>query len=361
MIVGAGEVGPLGSSRTRFELEVEDHLSPAGVIELAWTTGLIVWENEPVAGWHDVESGEPLSEAEVVEKYGEQVESSVGIRSYRDDGALVDGTAPLMVSVFLEEDTSFVVRTEDEAKALVEAAPKHTRITPTEDGDWLVTRLAGSEIKVPRRFKLSRLRRRPDPRRVRPVGVGPRLDDRVGRPARGVEPRGHRGRVRLLGLRARRAAALDPPDEVREHPGHRHRRDAVHPQDVRRRIARRAAPERRAAGGAAERDRGAHRAVLPRWVRLDGAPGRRLCDRRGQRRGGCRQDPPRQGQRGRDRWVRRPRHRGHPRLRQHERDRRHRRDARQGHRREARLPAQRPPSWRVRRGPGRRDRRTRSR
>ena len=62
VIVGAGEVGPLGSSRTRFELEVEDHLSPAGVIELAWTTGLIVWENEPVAGWHDVESGEPLSE-----------------------------------------------------------------------------------------------------------------------------------------------------------------------------------------------------------------------------------------------------------------------------------------------------------
>ncbi len=156
VIVGAGEVGPVGSSRTRFELEVEDSLSPAGVIELAWTTGLITWEHEPVAGWHDVKSGEPLSEAEVVERYGEQIEGSVGIRSYRDDGALVDGTAPLMVSVFLEEDTSFVVRTRDEADAMVEASPKHTRITPTEDGDWLVTRLAGSEIKVPRRFKMSR-------------------------------------------------------------------------------------------------------------------------------------------------------------------------------------------------------------
>jgi fatty acid synthase len=156
VIVGAGEVGPVGSSRTRFELEVEDHLSPAGVIELAWTTGLIVWENEPVAGWHDVKSGEPLSEAQVVETYGEQIEGSVGIRSYRDDGALIDGTAPLMVPVFLEEDTSFVVRTKDEADAMVEASPKHTRIAPTEDGDWLVTRLAGSEIRVPRRFKLSR-------------------------------------------------------------------------------------------------------------------------------------------------------------------------------------------------------------
>ncbi|MCW2760621.1 MAG: putative fatty acid synthase, partial [Marmoricola sp.] len=156
VIVGAGEVGPVGSSRTRFELEVEDHLSPAGVLELAWTTGLIVWENEPVAGWHDVKSGEPLSEGEVVERYGEQIEASVGIRSYRDDGQLVDGTAPLMVPVFLEEDTSFVVRTRDEADAMVAASPKHTRIAPTEDGDWLVTRLAGSEMRVPRRFKLSR-------------------------------------------------------------------------------------------------------------------------------------------------------------------------------------------------------------
>ncbi|MEO7070138.1 MAG: beta-ketoacyl synthase N-terminal-like domain-containing protein, partial [Nostocoides sp.] len=156
VIVGAGELGPVGSSRTRFELEVEDRLSPAGVIELAWTTGLIVWEHEPVAGWHDVKTGEPLSEADVVESYGEQIEASVGIHSYRDDGALLDGTAPLMVPVFLEEDTSFVVRTREEADAMVEAAPKHTRITPTEDGDWLVTRLAGSAIRVPRRFKLSR-------------------------------------------------------------------------------------------------------------------------------------------------------------------------------------------------------------
>jgi fatty acid synthase len=156
VIVGAGEVGPLGSSRTRFELEVEDHLSPAGVLELAWSTGLIVWENEPVAGWHDASSGEALTEAEVVEKFGEQVESSVGIRRYRDDGQMVDNTAPLVVPVFLEEDTSFVVRTKDEAEALRDAAPKHTRIAPTEDGDWLVTRLAGSEIRVPRRFKLSR-------------------------------------------------------------------------------------------------------------------------------------------------------------------------------------------------------------
>lgn len=156
VIVGAGEVGPVGSSRTRFELEVEDHLSPAGVLELAWTTGLITWEHQPVAGWTDTATGEPLSEGDVVEKYSAQLEASIGIRRYRDDNQMVDNTAPLMVSVFLEEDTSFVVRTGEEADAFVEADEQRTRISPTEDGDWLVTRLAGSEMRVPRRFKLSR-------------------------------------------------------------------------------------------------------------------------------------------------------------------------------------------------------------
>ncbi|WP_051706021.1 type I polyketide synthase [Nocardioides aequoreus] len=156
VIVGAGEVGPVGSARTRFEMEVEDHLSAAGVLELAWVTGKIVWEHEPTAGWHDAASGDPLTEAEVVEKYAEELEASVGIRRFRDDNQLIDGTAPLMVSVYLDEDTSFVVRTEEEARAFAEADPKHTRIAPGEDGDWVVTRLAGGEMRVPRRFKLTR-------------------------------------------------------------------------------------------------------------------------------------------------------------------------------------------------------------
>ncbi|WP_141031848.1 hypothetical protein, partial [Escherichia coli] len=37
VIVGGAEIGPYGSSRTRFEMEVENELSAAGVLELAWT------------------------------------------------------------------------------------------------------------------------------------------------------------------------------------------------------------------------------------------------------------------------------------------------------------------------------------
>ena len=50
VIVGGAELGPYGSSRTRFEMEVDNELSAAGVLELAWTTGLIKWEDDPTAG-----------------------------------------------------------------------------------------------------------------------------------------------------------------------------------------------------------------------------------------------------------------------------------------------------------------------
>src|SRR5206468_9085622 len=52
VIVGGAELGPYGSSRTRFEMEVEGELSAAGVLELAWTTGLIRWEDDPQPGWY---------------------------------------------------------------------------------------------------------------------------------------------------------------------------------------------------------------------------------------------------------------------------------------------------------------------
>ena len=39
------------------------------MLELAWTTGLIRWEDDPQPGWYDTESGELADEAELVERY----------------------------------------------------------------------------------------------------------------------------------------------------------------------------------------------------------------------------------------------------------------------------------------------------
>ncbi|MDT5012129.1 MAG: fatty acid synthase, bacteria type, partial [Mycobacterium sp.] len=158
VIVGGAEIGPYGSSRTRYEMEVDDELSAAGVLELAWTTGLITWEDDPKPGWYDTESGELVDEAELVERYHDTVVDRTGIREFVDDGAIdPEHASPLLVSVFLEKDFTFVVSSEADARAFVEFDPEHTVATPLPDGtDWQVTRKAGTEIRVPRKTKLSR-------------------------------------------------------------------------------------------------------------------------------------------------------------------------------------------------------------
>jgi fatty acid synthase len=158
VIVGGAELGPYGSSRTRFEMEVDNELSAAGVLELAWTTGLIKWEEDPQPGWYDTESGDLVDEAELVERYHDAVVERVGIREFVDDGAIdPDHASPLLVSVFLDKDFTFVVSSEADARGFAEFDPEHTVVRPvSESSDWQVTRKAGTEIRVPRKTKLSR-------------------------------------------------------------------------------------------------------------------------------------------------------------------------------------------------------------
>lgn len=158
VIVGGAELGPYGSSRTRFEMEVDNELSAAGVLELAWTTGLIRWEDDPQPGWYDTQSGDLVDESELVERYHDTVVERCGIREFVDDGAIdPDHASPLLVSVFLDKDFAFVVSSEADARAFVEFDPEHTIIRPVPDSsDWQVIRKAGTEIRVPRKTKLSR-------------------------------------------------------------------------------------------------------------------------------------------------------------------------------------------------------------
>jgi fatty acid synthase len=158
VIVGGAELGPYGSSRTRFEMEVSGELSAAGVLELAWTTGMIKWEDDPKPGWYDTAGGDLVPESELVERYHDAVVEKCGIREFVEDGAIgADHASPLLVSVFLDKDFSFVVSSEADARAFVEADPEHTVVRPVPDSsDWQVIRKAGTEVRVPRKTKLSR-------------------------------------------------------------------------------------------------------------------------------------------------------------------------------------------------------------
>src|SRR5690606_32686309 len=154
VIVGAGELGPYGSARTRFEVEVEDSLSAAGVLELAWSTGLLSWDATN-RGWFDTESGEVVAEHEIADRYEDAVRERIGVRRYADDGEMVDNTAPLLASVYLDQDLTFTVSGESEARAMREADPEHTVIAQDAEGEWSVTRRAGTQVRVPRKMKLT--------------------------------------------------------------------------------------------------------------------------------------------------------------------------------------------------------------
>ena len=250
------------------------------------STGLVSWDAAG-GGWFDTATQEKVDEAELAERYEEAVRERCGIRRYVDEGAMVDNSAPLLTSVFLDKDLTFTVGNEAEARALRDADPERTVIAATADGDWTVTRKAGTEIRVPRRMKLTRTVGGQIPTGFDPTVWGVPAEmvesiDRVG----AVEPDLHGRRVPLQRLHAVRADALGPPGAGRQHAGHRHGRHAVDAVAVHRHAAGREQGQRHPAGGAAERHRGARRAVVrrlatARWcTRSRPAPRRRSRSRR---------------------------------------------------------------------------------
>ena len=159
VIVSAAEVGPLGSSRTRWQVEADAQLSDAGVLEMAWTCGLVRFEtSDKGGGWIDAETDEPVAEHELGARYRDQVMALSGIRWTEPDSAGFDPSAlPVLAVAYLDRDFTFQVANEDEARSFEAADPEHTIVRFDSDADqWLVTRQAGAEIRVPRIAKLDR-------------------------------------------------------------------------------------------------------------------------------------------------------------------------------------------------------------
>ena len=161
VIVSTGEVSTWGSGRTRREAELgmtggEDvELTAAGVLELAWGMGLLSWQDSPKAGWYDTE-GALVPEEDVWARYRDQVVARCGIREFTDDG-LIATVADEEVGVYLDRDITLSVADEAAARTIEDSDPEHTLVAPdAATGEWTVTRLAGSLVRVPRRAALSR-------------------------------------------------------------------------------------------------------------------------------------------------------------------------------------------------------------
>ncbi|WP_257162293.1 type I polyketide synthase [Corynebacterium cystitidis] len=151
VIIGAAEIGPYGSSRTRFEAELTGTLTAAGVTELAWSMGLITYDG----GWVDAD-GNNIAEEDIYDTLHDEVLARCGVRPYHDDFHMVDNLAPELTTIYLERDLSFTVSDRDTARSFVDSDPDNTTAHATGDGEYVVTRQAGTPVRVPRRVTMSR-------------------------------------------------------------------------------------------------------------------------------------------------------------------------------------------------------------
>ena len=215
VIVGGAELGPYGSSRTRFEMEVDDELSAAGVLELAWTTGLIKWEDDPKPGWYDTESGDLVDESELVERYHDAVvenDRHPRVRRRRRDRPRSRVTASgigvprqgLHLRGVVGGRRARVRRVRPGAHRCHSGAGQQ-RLAGHPQGGHRDPGAAQDQAVADRR--------RADSHRVRSDGVGHQPGHgQLDRPGRAVEHRGDRRRVPRRRLHADRADALGAPE-----------------------------------------------------------------------------------------------------------------------------------------------------
>jgi 3-oxoacyl-ACP reductase-like protein len=165
VVVGFGEVGPYGSSRTRWEIEADGGLSLTGAIELAWAMGFIKHHSgalkatgKTYVGWVEAKSDEPIADRDVKAKFEKDILAHTGIRvvepelfrgydparkGFQQEIEILHDMEPMDVSA--EEADKY--RREHGDKVDVWAAPS---------GGMYVQLKRGARIYVPQSIKFSR-------------------------------------------------------------------------------------------------------------------------------------------------------------------------------------------------------------
>lgn len=86
VITGSGEVGPWGSSRTRWEMEARGEFTIEGSIEMAWMMGYIkhfdgrLKDGSLYVGWVDSKTNEPVEDKDVKARYEKDILAHGGVR-----------------------------------------------------------------------------------------------------------------------------------------------------------------------------------------------------------------------------------------------------------------------------------------
>ncbi|KAJ2874506.1 fatty acid synthase alpha subunit Lsd1 [Coemansia aciculifera] len=164
VITGYGEVSPLGSAETRWEMEAYGEFSLEGCIELAWIMGLIKHvSSAEYTGWVDVAVGEPIRDMDVKARYEEYILAHTGIRLLESAMLENPDNDPAIVPIFrellIEHDLPPFEASADEAAQfkLRNGDLADTWANPDNGGSWSVKLRKGAVLMVPKALRFDRL------------------------------------------------------------------------------------------------------------------------------------------------------------------------------------------------------------
>ncbi|ONH68727.1 Fatty acid synthase subunit alpha [Cyberlindnera fabianii] len=165
VVTGFSEVGPWGSSRTRWEMEAYGEFSLEGCIEIAWIMGLIKYHNgnlkgRPYTGWVDSKTSEPVEDKDVKSKYEAYILEHCGIRLIEPE--LFNGYNPekkeFIQEVVIEEDLAEFEASKDTAEHFKAQHGAKCEIQENpESGEYTVKLLRGATLFIPKALKFDRL------------------------------------------------------------------------------------------------------------------------------------------------------------------------------------------------------------
>ncbi|KAI0649410.1 fatty acid synthase [Trametes meyenii] len=165
VVTGFAEVGPWGSSRTRWEMEARGEFSIEGCIEMAWMMGHIkhfdgrLKDGSLYVGWVDAKSNEPVDDKDVRGRYEKDILAHAGIRLIEPE--LFRGYDPKK-KIFNQEieilhDFEPFEAAEADAEKFKHEHGDKCDIWAGEGGQWFVKFKKGARIFVPKSFAFNRL------------------------------------------------------------------------------------------------------------------------------------------------------------------------------------------------------------
>ncbi|KAI0396678.1 putative fatty acid synthase alpha subunit FasA [Xylariaceae sp. FL0594] len=159
VVVGFSELGPLGSSRTRWQTESQGKLNQDGFTEMAWIMGLIKHHDgpiggEPYIGWLDIASGKPVQDDEIATRYGEHILKHSGLRMLEPEGfdEFDPSSKEILQEIVLDEDLPSFNTTEAMARAFkLRHGDKVVAFPQGADSDnWTVIVKRGATFLIPK-------------------------------------------------------------------------------------------------------------------------------------------------------------------------------------------------------------------